>query len=902
MNEYINGFDKAKIYKENFNLFVKSASSKYISYNNNNDTFDILLSSFLLFKSFILSLYNCFFSYISIKHKFIFRIEYILFLLVFLFSFVLTFDENSEIPTNLIISAYFPKYRLTTISYTDLKYVPEENEENDLEEISFEDLNKIIKEKMIKFKNEKNENMLECYEEIQNLNNKEYFACSNSKIKIKIKEDIINDIKIKYKSHIDNKPEICHDNSINSKKDFYNYYNKIIKYIIINILSMTFLYLYIKFTIGLKIRGSFIFNLLFILLIFNLLYVFYKKNFYLASNCFFILFIYINKNLIDSIYLKLKYKRKDFEIFSTSLISFNYRQFNLKIIILLNATIISGIFSIFLFKSFINYIIFYICLFTLIVFLSNTIEQFVPYYLKPVKNIVIFLVGIFNYFFSKVFIRYFINKGETIIKNKYSNYYNKIVTYYDEKLNNDSLYFVSDLFSFFCFDYIKGYLEFQIEISLMVDNFMDKNGEISKNKINKLALKQFWIWILILWLAMLIGIIGIFKKEYMCLIMSIYLTKTLMNYFCNIYDAKLSLFLYYLNSFLFILINLGISTSEDTYLVNLFYSFINVDKEIIAHILKIFSLLFIIYYIIVINLILCSAIIDKNKFYKEIKALKKESKDENNNNKIQKDNISNLKLFSHFGNIIIDCFVNYFIICLIIKIYLDYETYLTLRIIYCSLVIIYHTMKTNQINKIKNKIDYLFNINIWLLFSLRLIGLLNQNLSLIFFINHLNIIILLIFYFINNKKNNYFSIWIIFILFVQYYRYNSYMFIIDIILVFAFIFLINFISNLIYDDFENNDSRNEVEKNEDFESINVYNSLSLLFLLPILIFFMIQLQFQNYLNILNYVDEFIKQIIIKLFILKDEDDEKKYDFEVESIEFFIISKILNSMKLITGII
>ena len=115
-----------------------------------------------------------------------------------------------------------------------------------------------------------------------------------------------------------------------------------------------FKYLFIKFTLCSKTRGSFLFNLLFIFIIFNLLYVFYKREFYFASNCFFILFIYINKNLIDSVYLKLKYKRKDFEIFSTSLIAFDFKQFHLKIILLLNATILSGTFSIFLFKSLIN--------------------------------------------------------------------------------------------------------------------------------------------------------------------------------------------------------------------------------------------------------------------------------------------------------------------------------------------------------------------------------------------------------------------------------------------------------------------------------------------------------------------------------------------------------------------
>ena len=902
MKEKIHYFDEIKSNEEFFNKILKSNrfKFKYFSYKNNNDTFNILLSSFLSFKKFILSIYNCFISYISSMNKFINRIEFILLLLLILFSFVITYEDNAEIPTNLIISAYFKKNHLTRISYDMVKDEPEIDvyEDNvNLDDINFDDFSKIMKEKI-----NKNNSELDCYGNVINFNNKDY-ECNNvgKNIRITIKDEIINDIKIKMEANIKVKTEYSGKFSNNKNNNKAYLYNSTMQLISINALSIAFLYLFIKFTLYSKTRGSLLFNLFFIFIIFNLLYVFYKREFYFASNCFFILFIYINKNLIDSVYLKLKYKRKDFEIFSTSLIAFDFKQFHLKIILLLNATILSGTFSIFLFKSFINYIIFYICFFTLIVFLSNTIEPVMPYYLKPVKNIVIFFVGIINFLFSKLIMKFFIDKGTDIIKNKYENYYERYLKYYSNN-KNDSLYFISDLFSLFCFDYIKGYLEFQFDMNLLIDSFLDENEELSKNRISKLLLNQFGVWIIILWICMLIGVIGIFKKEYMCLIMSIYLIKILMNYFCNIYDIKLSQFLFYLHSFLFLLIFVEISSNENLYLVNLIYSYTNIEKEILSFIIKIITLFFIIYYIIVINVILYFSSTDGIKFEKEIKKIKKDS---DNNNKylieIEKVPIGNFKIFCICLSVTFDCFCNYFIICLLIKMYLDYEKNILFKILYGILGLILHFMKTSIINKIKNKFEYYLYTFIWLSFTLRLISLTNYNITILFFINHLNLLIIIIFYFINDKQNNLFTFFIIIILIIGYYKLKSYMIIIDIFFIIMILLVFNFINLNSNDDNENDDYKNdnEKEKNEDFGSMNVYNSLSLLFLLPILVFFLIQLKFQNYFNFLNNLDQIIKDLMLKMYILDDDNDERYNNEENEPIEFSVISEIIYAMKIVS---
>ena len=82
----------------------------------------------------------------------------------------------------------------------------------------------------------------------------------------------------------------------------------------------------------------------------------------------------------------------------------------MKTIILLSLTISSGILSIFYFRTWHNYILFYICLFTLIIFFANCLESVTPYILKPIKNLIVFCLGILNLLFSKFLLNILINK------------------------------------------------------------------------------------------------------------------------------------------------------------------------------------------------------------------------------------------------------------------------------------------------------------------------------------------------------------------------------------------------------------------------------------------------------------------------------------------------------------
>jgi hypothetical protein len=460
---------------------------------------------------------------------FLYKLQFILLLQVFLFSFIATFEENSNISTDLIISAYFPQKHITRISYDLIKEEENAKLEKNPNNIDKDDIPFSCNENIIFFDNNEMYNKSKCNDEKTDKNeiNEDLFPeTDDDKSYSKIKKEFYNQI---------------HNGNLITLRDhellFIN--NITFRYLVINLLSFSLLYSFITFTLNSKIRGSLIFNLFCVLISFKLLYALYKNEYYLSSNFFFILIIYINKNLIDSIYLKLKYKRKDFEIFSTSLMAFDSKQFHLKFIILVNITCVSGVLSIFFFKSFINYIVFYICLFTLMVFLSNCIEPIVPYYLKPIKNIIIFATGIINFLLSKFAMKFLILKSIRFIKRTNSIFFKNFRYDYEYNFKNDSLYFISDLFSIFCFDYFNGYLEFQIEVNLLINNYNENSNEIKKSKLSKESLDRFDSWMLILWVSMIIGVISIFKKEYKCLIISIYLVKVLMNYFCHFYEMKL---------------------------------------------------------------------------------------------------------------------------------------------------------------------------------------------------------------------------------------------------------------------------------------------------------------------------------------------------------------------------
>jgi hypothetical protein len=129
---------------------------------------------------------------------FLYKLQFILLLQVFLFSFIATFEDNSNISTDLIISAYFPKNHITRISYDLIK--EEENE-------------KLKKNPKIKDNNIINGNFpSSCAENVIFFDNNEMYNNSKCYQEKKDKKEINEDLL----------PETDGKDYISIKNEFYN--------------------------------------------------------------------------------------------------------------------------------------------------------------------------------------------------------------------------------------------------------------------------------------------------------------------------------------------------------------------------------------------------------------------------------------------------------------------------------------------------------------------------------------------------------------------------------------------------------------------------------------------------------------------------------------------------------
>ena len=876
MNKLIHYFEK--IFEDDNNLEEETTNEENFLYDN-NDGINFILTIFLYFKLFICSIYDYLASYLSTMKHFLYQLQFTLILIVFLFSFVVTFEENYNISTNIIINAYFNKNNMTYITQD------------------------MILEKENKINNDKNLNESEKEIGLNNKDKMKDFTCNdkegnNCNRKQKLEEfDINNDedeeIK-KLKEFINGKK----NKDINmASKEIYVLNFIPLKSTLINIFCFSISYFFINSTLKSKIRGALILNFIFLATIFYFLQILYQNEYYLASNFLYILFLYVNKNLIDSIYLKLKYRRKEFEIFSRNLIAVNLRQFKLKIIILVEATSLSAIISILLFKYFLNYIIYYLCLLTLIAFLGNCIEQYTQYYLKPIKNIIMFFVGLFNLVLSKIILKLFI--FEDLI-NDYNDT-NKSINNNDEQYKVDSFYLINDLFSFYCLNYINEYIDYQYRIFC---DYKNKNNNYNinfRNNINIInqnetetdkyfIIKNNYIWCLFIIIVALIGNLGVYTEEFICFIISLYMMKIMMHNFCKLNDYKITRIINNLVTFNFILLIPSMSSIKDIYLINLFSSITNLNENILSFTFKFIFLLGLFYYIININLMIS---IDYNsKIFEKEKKEKKE--EENKSNNLSFDNL--LFMFT-------EIFFQYFIICLMIVIYKYYETNLVFKILYLFLIIIFQALKIptitdlkqNIINSISNQnylsdnnenvIKYNIYIFTWIIISLRLIKLSGPENSLIYLLNHLNLILLINYYIFSDKHNNNFcKVLIIILLALGYYIMNS------------SIFIINAIAIVISPIIKKYNTENGKKINESFnqeqklkmESVRVYNRLTFIFLMSILLFYLVQI---GYVNIFDVFVKYYKEIIENVKIVYNELNEKNNFEPHEGIEIFLISKL-----------
>ena len=191
----------------------------------------------------------------------------------------------------------------------------------------------------------------------------------------------------------------------------------------------------------------------------------------------------------------------------------------------------------------------------------------------------------------------------------------------------DSLYFISDLFTVFCCDYIRGFLEFQIESILLLDHFIETSEKEEKLILkNKELLEKLIIWPMLFIICVIFSVLELYLKEKICILMSIYLAKILISYYSNVYDIKYCKFIVYAFSLLFLVFNIEFSCCEENiYIINLLYLYTRIDKSIITTLLKTFISILIYYFIITVNFIITmvseeKSKIDNNTLIKRIQA------------------------------------------------------------------------------------------------------------------------------------------------------------------------------------------------------------------------------------------------------------------------------------------
>ena len=707
---------------QNENKYVNEEDSLYNniieeSYllNNNNEAFNFIDSFFSYFKLIFTFFYDCCNSCSKSRINFLNNIQIFFYTITCYFGLVLSFESNSNISTNLILSAYFANTNYTSVTYEQIL-------ENG--------------KKLNKSRNNSENNDLKEY-------NENMFTFNN---------------------------------------------------ILISLFCFFGLFLIIKLTFKARIKNFIFFNIFGIYIFFYLVKSLYKMKNYFSSSFMLILLIYFEKNLFDSIFIKLRYEQRDFEIFSRNLISSNFTQFILKLLSLLNITFFSLYFSLFYYNFWLNYFINYLCILSLLSFIGNCLEQFVPYYLKPIKYILMFFIGVLNIFISKFFLK------KILFKENKKNYFY-------------SLYLINDLFSAYCINFINNYIDYQYRCVIEI--------KIQLNKINNKIDKKHYIlgknifWICYLFLSISYGYIGIFMEEYFLFILSIFISQKYIYFFRKLYNIKISRILnniFILNFFTFIP---RIKNMNDFILLFLLKSITKLDIQIIIFSLEFIFLLYLLYYIITTNFILYINIDEIN----------------------QKNNTS--RIFNIIY-ILIEIAIQFLTINFIIRIYKYSEEKLIINVLNLFAIIIYHLLKIPSINELKKKTDeninYNFYIFIWVIISLRLIEVSGPEISLLYLINHINLIFFINFYILNDRNNNIFKIIVIFLLLIDYYRLHSWLFIVDAIAIIIYPIIKNLKrkeknKNYIYDD------RYRIN----LETIKAYNKLTFSFALFLLLFSLLEI-------------------------------------------------------------
>ena len=816
------------------------------SYNDLNDIFYIFKKTINATDSF----FNLLFSTILFCIKALFtKKKYIFPRMCFYSIFVMglfSFSQSQYVPIDLIINAYFNKSQIIHISYDNIIKSNKNNFDNAYKKSKAYD-------KKIKY-----------IDPNGNCNEYNYYDINNNNY---------NDGYILIQNN-----------------DFYLFNFIPLITSLITFISFFFLYITIKITYYSKISNSFMINIIGLYLNYKIVSYLYSSSFYIASGFIFILFLYFYKCSIDSLYCIFKFNRNDFEIYSIRLCADNIRQFWLKFTILFFGTLLSGFLSMNYFKLFFNYIAFYLCLFTLIIFLCNCLEKNYLVEYKYSKSILIFILGNVNFAVNKLLRKKYYEEND-IEPNKIN----------DNIPNVNSFYFISDLFSLFCFDYIDDYIEYKYQYYLS-----------KKKKIKKIFNLNDFVFILLFVVFLIISIYGIIFKEYISYFIALILAKKFNKYFPSIFNYSIGRIFNHFMVLIFIFEQYEISTTGDEYIINTMINLI-LGRDNAILLFKFIGLLFFLINLVNSNYLYYYSDDCHQNLYRYFKTFNEfrnisdilenntfENDNDNDNDETNSDDedflnlnideITNLyrkkykiKIIANNTSYIkikrnlfaIDfslCYLD-MIITTVFAVYYEYNVFL--KILYIIIICFLLSRKFFLLNEIKGNVFYFIYYVISFIFSSRLIFFTCIDSFYFTIIMHLNMFSLLTYYCFSNRRNLFVTIFIILHLFIAYYQK---------LFTFLLFNLVFVILTLIFMNFRDKE-KYRIEKYDGQNS-----KLSLIFLLSLMTFFLIQLYgINNLLYLIQSGYDYLMNLMDKISLMLS----SKNNGDIRLIEYYIITDIID---------
>ena len=816
------------------------------SYNDLNDIFYIFKKTINATDSF----FNLLFSTILFCIKAIFtKKKYIFPRMCFYSIFVIVlfpFSQSQYVPIDLIINAYFNKSQIIHISYDNIIKSNKNNFDNAYKKSKAYD-------KKIKY-----------IDPNGNCNEYNYYDINNNNY---------NDGYILIQNN-----------------DFYLFNFIPLITSLITFISFFFLYITIKITYYSKISNSFMINIIGLYLNYKIVSYLYSSSFYIASGFIFILFLYFYKCSIDSLYCIFKFNRNDFEIYSIRLCADNIRQFWLKFTILFFGTLLSGFLSMNYFKLFFNYIAFYLCLFTLIIFLCNCLEKNYLVEYKYSKSILIFILGNVNFAVNKLLRKKYYEEND-IEPNKIN----------DNIPNVNSFYFISDLFSLFCFDYIDDYIEYKYQYYLS-----------KKKKIKKIFNLNDFVFILLFVVFLIISIYGIIFKEYISYFIALILAKKFNKYFPSIFNYSIGRIFNHFMVLIFIFEQYEISTTGDEYIINTMINLI-LGRDNAILLFKFIGLLFFLINLVNSNYLYYYSDDCHQNLYRYFKTFNEfrnisdilenntfENDNDNDNDETNSDDedflnlnideITNLyrkkykiKIIANNTSYIkikrnlftIDfslCYLD-MILTTVFAVYYEYNVFL--KILYIIIICFLLSRKFFLLNEIKGNVFYFIYYVISFIFSSRLIFFTCIDSFYFTIIMHLNMFSLLTYYCFSNRRNLFVTIFIILHLFIAYYQK---------LFTFLLFNLVFVILTLIFMNFRDKE-KYRIEKYDGQNS-----KLSLIFLLSLMTFFLIQLYgINNLLYLIQSGYDYLMNLMDKISLMLS----SKNNGDIRLIEYYIITDIID---------